>query len=1132
MKKKRLMEFFPIGNKLRKMFLIMKICIVLLIVFVQGVSASVLAQSTLTIEKELITYGELFEQIRKQTGFTVIYSNNELNNKELVKANFKNSNLEKVLDEILKGTTLGYELQDEFVILKVKSQQQQQETMTITGQVIDNTKQGIPGVTISLKGLASLGTATDKDGKFTFKIPVTENPVLVFSFIGMKTVEVAYTGKPLTVKMEEDATALDEVIVEAGIIQRNKLGFTGSYKTVGREELKSVGNINLIQSLSLLDPSFRISANNLDGSNPNVLARVTVRGGSTMDFKTTLNDNASNPNEPLFVLDGFETDLQTVNDLDVNRIESITILKDAGSTAIYGSKGANGVIVIETIKPKEGQAIINYSGKYQVAWADLTEYNLMNASEKLEYEALAGRYGDLSNYLNNRTQVALYNRNKERVASGVDTYWLKEPLRTGFTHDHSLNIQGGTQGLLYQIGGNYRMYSGVMKDSYRESFSGNARITYRKNTINISNNLSVSSSFSHDGAWGSFADFAKANPYFKKREDDGSIPMLLDEINRSLAAGEARASAVNPYYNAQLNSMSDNRTLTVQNNTSFDWRILSNLQLKSSFSLYTTRSNSKSFVDPRHSDFRNLDYTKQGTMSIGHGDSWGYSGNLSLNYNFLLKDAHSFTFIGRTSFEEKRSTRDGYSAEGFPKGVDGVPSFAHAYTESSRPSYSETVNRMVSFLLAFNYNYKYRYLFDFNYNNDGSTTFGSKERFQGFWSVGFGWNVHKEAFAEGLADNNILQELKIRSTYGSVGNQNVTNLSESVYYYYTGSDVFGMSSYLNDFANPNLKWQVAKKLSGGVDLVMLNNRLNLTFDFFQTKTDPLVVPLPQQLSSGLGSYSVNMGKLETKGYDFSIGYWLIRDRERDVTLYAQASGGYSKSTYNGFNNRLEQLNSIYTQEDGNPSQNLNSLVRYQDGYSPSTLWAVRSLGIDPATGKELFLTKEGNPTFEYRATDRVALGTRDPKMEGVISLNFNYKQLSFTTYFSYKLGGRDFNTALYNKVENLSLNDAVYNQDRRALYDRWQKPGDVSKFKNINLTGFKTTPISSRFIQKNDQFIWESVQISWDFSKEDWVRRLRMSGLRASISMNDMFVKSRMKEERGIDYPYERAISASLSATF
>lgn len=993
----------------------------------------------------------------------------------------------------------------------------------VQGTVLDEFGEALIGVTVRAKDNPSLGTTTDINGKFALNVRGTET--LVFSYIGKTTEEVKLKEGTYSYNVVmEDSNILGEVVVEAGIIQRNALGFTGSFRTVGKEELKTVSGTNVLQTLSLLDPSFTIATNNLMGSDPNTLANISMRGGSTVNFRTDIDDYTSNPNEPLFVLDGFETTLQVINDLDINRIESITLLKDAGSTAIYGSKGANGVVVVETIKPKPGEIMVEYSATMKVAWADLSDYKLMNAAEKLEFEALSGRYKNLEDYFDDYNSIHSYNRRQAAIAEGVDTYWLLEPVKTAVSHTHSLNVSGGSKELLYQIGANYNRQDGVMKDNYRQTFGGNARITYRKDDLSISNDLSVSLTNSHAGAWGDFSDWAGANPYYKMVDEYGVAPRELD----SNSAG----TAYNPYYNAQLRTQDESKITTITNNTSIDYFITDQLRWKSSMSLSQTQTNRVTVKDPAHTSFITSDFTKRGTYDESNAESWKYNLNTSLSYAQSFNEAHNLTYIVRASIDETNRESSGFKAEGFPEGVPIIPTFSYGYAENGIPSYSQSTTRMVSFLGSVNYNYKYRYLFDFNYDVDGSSAFGSKKQFQDFYNVGIGWNMDKEEWAEGWK-NNVLQELRIKASYGINGNQNVTNVSENVYSYYVGSNVFGTGSYMSQFANPYLKWQVAKKLTANLNATLFNNRLSVNAEYYNTKTDPLVIGLAQRLSSGVGSYAVNIGKMNATGYEFRVNYYFIRNMKDRILLSTSLTGGTLKSTYNGFGDKLEQLNNIYKEQTGVPmAQNLNSLLYYQDGSDVSTIYAVRSLGIDPSTGNEIFLTKDGEPTYSYSANDRVAVGETRDKITGVWGINFTYKKLTANMYFRYRLGAKDFNRSLYDKVENIGNNKIIYNQDRRALYGRWKEVGDIAQYKNIDMTKASNVPITDRFVQKKNEFSGESFKLTYDFSKDRWIKKFALQDLSVNVSMNNIFILSTMEQERGLSSPFERSFSAGLTARF
>jgi hypothetical protein len=565
----------------------------------------------------------------------------------------------------------------------------------------------------------------------------------------------------------------------------------------------------------------------------------------------------------------------------------------------------------------------------------------------------------------------------------------------------------------------------------------------------------------------------------------------------------------------------------VVNNTSFDWRIRRNLRWQASLSISTTTASGVTFKDPRHTDYIDKDYTQQGEYTANNSRSWRYNANTTLTYSHSFKDAHNLSLTGRGAVQSTSNYNNSFSATGFPKGVPGIPSYAYSYKENTRPGYYEGIDRNVSFILALNYNYRYKYLFDFNYNSDGSTVFGRNQKFQSFWSVGAGWNISREGFAKNWE---WLQELKLRGSYGKNGNQNVNTLSTNVYSYFSGNDIFGAASYLSGYANPNLKWQVVSKSSMGIDASTLQNRLNVSFDIYKTNTDPMAINIDQKPSSGVSSYPINLGYMNTKGLEFSISYHLIRNTAKQLMLNVRLTGNSYRSTYGGFNDALANLNKAYQSESGNASMNVNSMKRYRDGESPTALWAVRSLGIDPATGEEVFLTKDGVPTLKYNADDRVKIADRTPTIQGIFGFSFRYKKLIANFNFRYSLGGYDFNNAIFSKVENITADNIVYNQDRRSLYDRWQKPGDVAQFKGISLT--TNTPISSRFIQRDNYIRGESAKISWDFSKDRWIKSLYLQDLRVNLSYSDLFTISTMKQERGIDYPFQRAVSIGLSARF
>ena len=298
-------------------------------------------------------------------------------------------------------------------------------------------------------------------------------------------------GKKVIVTMEEEVEGLEEVVI-TGIYSRDKNSYTGSASTYSAKELKMVGAQNVIQSLKTLDPAMMVVESKQWGSDPNRMPKIEIRGKTSVVGLQTEFEN--DPNQPLFILDGVETTLETIINLNMDRVASVTILKDAASTAIYGSKAANGVIVVETKSPESGQLRLSYSGNYGISFADLSDYNLMNASEKLEYELLAGRYSPMEGYdgfVDKLQEMQDYYSRLKEVLRGVDTYWLSEPLRTVFNHSHNLYIDGGDQAMRYGLGISYNNSYGVMKKTKRDGMGVNIDLIYRKKRILFSNKASM-----------------------------------------------------------------------------------------------------------------------------------------------------------------------------------------------------------------------------------------------------------------------------------------------------------------------------------------------------------------------------------------------------------------------------------------------------------------------------------------------------------------------------------------------------------------------------------------------------------------------------------------------------------------
>ena len=816
------------------------------------------------------------------------------------------------------------------------------------------------------------------------------------------------------------------------------------------------------------------------------------------------------------ILDGFETTLSTITDLSMDRVASITILKDAASTAIYGAKAANGVVVVETKKPEAGRLQFNYNGNFGLEWADLTDYNLMNSSEKLQYEKLAGYYGSLDangNIIDEYYQN-LYNQRMLRTKQGIDSYWMNEPLQTGFTQSHNIFAEGGDAAFRYGIGMTYTQTQGVMKNSNRDVLNGNVQLTYRIDKFAFTNQTNITNT-DVENPTVSFSDFARTNPFYDKYNEYGEIDQVIEEI-QTISGGTQYIT--NPLWDLNQKSYDKNNQLSFTNNFQIEYRPLPELRIRGKLGIIVGRSNSKQFDSPEMSKYLTTDQLKRGSYSESNTKSSSYDGSLDISYGKTF-GKHTVNAIGGMQISENNSNLSMFQAIGYSSDLFSNPNFANGYPEGGRPSSSISKSRTASYYANFNYGYQLRYLLDFNLRTDGSSVYGVNNPFSTTWSLGLGWNIHNEEF---FNKNGVLNYLKLRYSVGNPGNANLSaKMANSIYTYYTQyPNMFGLAALISSWGNSGLKWQRTNEHNVGVDIEMFHNRLRLSTDFFIKKTDPLLLSIDFPPSTGISQVPMNIGAMKNIGTTFTGSYIIIRKPDMNWTVNANLR--HIRTTYYNIGDLLEKYN-----EKGRTNQ---TLTRYYDGASNTALYAVRSAGIDPMTGNEIFIRKDGSYTFKWDSADEVICGDSTPDVEGAFGTSFYWKGFSVNAIFSYRYGGQAFLSTLFNKVENISDVQVKYNQDKRALYDRWQKPGDIAKFKRIDDTS--TTNMSSRFIADDNTLELSTVSVGYETTVGKWLQSIGASSFNVRIYGNNLFRLSTIKEERGIDYPFSRSISASVGIRF
>ena len=1120
MKKIRTSGFFRRihGNFL----LMMRLTMLFLLMTFVSLTATALGQRT-TIKLDNVDLQVAFNEIKQKMGYTFVYNDQVVKNVGKVSVNVTSSDIKYILAKCLEGTSLDFYIEDNIVVIKSKAEQAREterKPVTVKGKVVDEKKQPLPGVTVLLKG-TTLGVTTGGEGDFSIVITDTTKAELVFSFIGMVSQTIPYKSIPKgewTIVLKDDVQEMDEVVV-TGIYSRKKESFTGSSTTYTAKELKTIGNQNVLQSLKTMDPSFAIVENNQFGSDPNRLPDINVRGktsviGLTQEYEV-------DPNQPLFILDGFETTLKTISDLSMDRVQSITVLKDAAATAIYGSKAANGVVVVETKAPAPGTLRLTYNGNLNLSFADLSDYNLMNSKEKLEFERLAGYYGDLdaNGEIESEYYQRLYYQRLAEVKRGVDTYWMSEPLRFATSHSHNLFAEGGDDRMRYGLGFSYNKTQGVMKGSDRDVINGNVQLLYRYKSLSFKNYLNLDYSMSSREKV-AFSKFSQANPYHRKKNEDGVVEQVLEIYTDSDANSPTYLQELknyNPLYDMTLGSSDETSSFGFTNNFEIDWQVFDGLRAKGRFSISKSTDRGEVFKSPNASDYAETASTERGSYRETRDENLSYDGDLNVTYAKLFNEVHMVNAVGGIRLASSKSQSSGYESIGFIDDRYSNPSFSSGYPTGGKPSYFTSEKRSASYYLNAGYAYDDRYLLDVNLRSDGSSVFGLSQQFTTTWAIGLAWNVHKEDFFQ---NQNWLNFLKLRFSIGNPGNQNFdAYISMNVYKYATGyPNPFGVSAIVSTWGNNDLDWQKTIDQNYGIDLAFLNNRLKDTVDYFYKNTDPLLVYVQTPTSTGTSTVPMNLGKQVSQGLTATLNYMILQ--RENMSWNFNFNARHITYEYRNIGTALDKFN----QE--NRSSNL---VRYYDGGSPSDLWAVRSAGIDPASGREIFIKKDGTQTFEHDYADEVVVGNSDPKVEGVIGTSFYYKGFSASVNLRYRLGGQIFMSTLYDKVENISENALQYNQDKRALYDRWQKPGDVSKYKSISLTD--ATPMSSRFIADENTLSGESISFGYE-TQAKWLHRIGASSMTIRGYMNDIFRISTVKNERGLDYPFARTVAFSLGLTF
>lgn len=1095
------------------------------------------SQSKITIKMQDATLDEMIRNVRSKTSYRFLYHVEELSKYGKKSVDVRDVSIHEFLNDLLKETKLTYDVEDDVIIIRAKNPQEQtKEKRVIHGKVLDDRDAPLPGATVALKG-TQMGLVSDKDGKFRIELPDQKNLILQISFLGMETREITLSDdkkgdeKELIIRLTPELKQVDEVVV-TGYANIRKNSFTGNSVTITRDELMSVSKSSVINALQVFDPSFRVQTNNEWGSDPNALPEMYIRGRSGIGVKEldkgelTKSALKDNPNLPTFIMDGFEISVQKLYDMDMNRIESITILKDAAATALYGSRAANGVVVITTVAPKPGRLNVSYSVTGEVTMPDLRDYNLMNAEEKLETERLAGALvrEDADDQLKAEIE---YNEKLFNVKKGVNTYWLSKPLRTVLNHKHSLMLDGGANDLRFGVEFSYNNQDGVMKGSFRDRIGGGLYIDYRIGKFQVRDQVTFNVTQIKESPYGNFSDYTRALPYDEYLDENGR---LLKKLRKWMDV----SNVLNPLYESTLENFEKSSIEELINNFSLVCFLTDHLQAKVLFSLTRQTERGKRFYDPlsEKNETPVASYNPvSGELNITDESLFSWDMTASVSYNRSIHD-HNINFQALVNSRSRKSKSTSAIYRGFPSGYLNSPNYAKEIYE--KPSTSENTSRLIGFLATLNYSWRDIYLMDGSVRFDGSSEFGEDRRYAPFWSVGAGINIHKYAF---MKNQNVIDLLKIRGSFGQTGKVNFPPYVARTTYQILFDDWYkqGFGATLAALGNKKLTWETTNKTDIGLEVSLWRQALYLKGSYYNEKTIDLINTVTIASSTGFNTYMDNIGEVKNTGFELDVRSVVYKDKNTYVSVFGNLGRNKNKilkisESLKAYNDQVDAHFSggnSYDQTQSRP------FTKYVEGGSLTSIFGVQSMGIDPASGEEIFLNIDGTQTKTWRANQQVVLGNTEPDASGAFGVNATYKNFSLYMTFMYEFGGQQYNQTLVDKVENARI--FSQNVDKRVLSERWKEPGDKTKFKKLNPVGksIETTRPTSRFVQNNNVLTFNSLTVGYDLpSSMTWMKSIGLSMLRFEIGANDLARWSSIKAERGLSYPYAHTINFSLKASF
>lgn len=1018
----------------------------------QTVRAGELQAYKISVQLKNSTLKQLFDAIEEQTDFTFLIRNSDVDLDKVISVQAKNESVENVLNQVLSMQNVSFELKNNRIIV-YKSDNggkrvlgtvpMPQQTIKITGKVLDAvTKEPVIGANVLVKGTTN-GTGTDYDGNFTLEVP--QGAVLEVSYIGyLKSQAKATGGVPMTLYLNEDTQRLDEVVV-VGYGTQKKESLTGAMQVMKQDKLLDATSPSAENLLSGKAPGVYV---NSGSGQPGATGKIVIRGKATVNGGT----------DPLWVIDGVLVGSSAGN-LNPADIESISILKDAASTAIYGSMGANGVIVVTTKKGKEGKAVVNISAKTGISQLNTGGFSVMDGAELYDY------YQSFSNQ--EAIQFPQYNeslRNK-------NYNWWDNATHLGVAQDYNISISGGSDKIKTYISLGVYDESGAVKGydltRYNFRFNMDYQVTdwlkirpsvwgARKDTDDRQHN--VESMYTHL-PWDS--------PYGENGE-------LIQEAQPKEWVSPKMG---NYLYDLQWN-YTEATAYEFMGNFDFDIKITGWLTFSSVNNYKYGNIGEKGYTDPRSS----AGEADNGIIADKKDEYYRLYTNQLLRFNKTF-GKHAVDALLAYEYNSYTGKKTEQKASGFPPGF----SVADVATTPKATTGEQKEWAVQSYFLNANYAYDNRYLAQVSVRRDGASNFGEHARYGTFFSVSGGWNINREAFFQ--AD--WVNQLKLRASYGSVGSR-PAELYPQYALYSIGDGYNGVpGAMMYQIGNKDLTWEKTYTFGVGLDALFFD-RVSVTLDYYHKKTTDLLYNVPV---SGVTGWSVNyknIGEVNNKGFEATVGVDILKTKDWSWNVSANIA------------TNKNQIKKLYGDKPEIIIQAADSKIVgpadkiLKPGYDIDSWYTTEWAGVDPANGDPLWYTTDEDGqrvttnNYALAAKSPVVCGSSNPDFYGGFSTSLAWKDFDLSAMFSYSVGGQ-----IYNYMRMEFDTDGAYtdrNQMRlKGDWSRWQQPGDIATHPKAvygNTSG--SNSVSSRYLESASYLRFRNLTIGYNIPVKRFINKLRV----------------------------------------